>query len=134
MKRWEPIGRWGKGLLVALPLVLAIAGCAGTANAPDGSESGGSGLGGQMIGKRGTVLGNVGGAGQPVGLHMATGETCDSATAAQQTTTSQPDGSFSFPSTVDQGGSYCIEYGGQTHVCNCQWNNDSCDCSPAAGP
>lgn len=134
MKRWEPVGRWGRGLLVGLPLALALAGCAGTANAPDGSESGGSGLGGEMISKGGRILGNTGAEGQVVNLHNVENGSCNTASAVLQSASALAGGSFTFDD-VDQGGNYCIEYGGQTHICNCQFGqNSECDCSPPAGP
>lgn len=120
------------GWTAGFALVALAAGCGGTADAPAGDAPGGAGLSGEMIGQRGTILGNVGAGGIEVNLRLNTGGTCDTQTPAQQTTTSQPDGSYSFPQPVTQG-DYCIEYGGQTHDCGCDWGGGTCTCSPPPG-
>ncbi len=121
----------GVWLLSAVALLIVLAGCGGTASAP-GSESqpSGAGLSGEMAPKRGVILGNIGIGDQAVNLFLSENETCDTAGAAPQTTTSDTDGNYAFSQPVDEEKSYCIEYGGETHICNCEWSDDSCTCSP----
>ncbi len=128
MDRIHGFGRLSGGITALALATLAMA-CGGTADAPAGEAPAGGGLSGEMIGTRGTIMGNVGGGGIPVNLHTSDGGACQTQTAAQQSTTSQPDGSFTFAQPVPRG-DYCIEYGGQTHSCGCDWSGETCTCSP----
>jgi hypothetical protein len=120
--------------MTALTFLALAAGCSSTAEAPAGDAPAGSGLSGEMIGSRGTILGNVGAGGLQVNLHLNSGGSCNTQTAAQQSTTSGPDGSYTFSQPVPNG-DYCIEYGGQSHSCGCNWSSgDTCTCSPPSSP
>lgn len=132
MERIHRLGRIHCAMTAVAFLALA-AGCGGTADAPAGDAPAGGGLSGEMIGNRGTIMGNVGAGGVVVNLFSETGGTCNTQSAAQQSATSGPDGAFSFSQPVTQG-NYCIEYDGQTHVCGCTWASESCTCSPPGVP
>lgn len=133
MDRIHGFGRLSGGITALALATLAMA-CGGTADAPAGEAPAGGGLSGEMIGQRGTILGNVGAGGIEVNLRLESGGTCDTQSPAQQSTTSQPDGSFNFSLPAAQG-DYCIEYGGQTHSCGCNWGGGpTCTCSPPPGP
>jgi hypothetical protein len=129
-------GTWGGGwLLTVTALLILVAGCGGTASVPaGGSQSAGSGLGGEMVGGRGVIQGNIGVGNQTVRLfltHFYGSEECTTTGDPEQITASDANGSFVFEQAVSQEPGYCIEYGGNTYVCNCSWSESGgCPCSP----
>jgi len=102
--------------------------------APHALKSPGGALSGGMTEKHGIIHGNVGAGGVQVKLRQMSQSSCDLQGTVLQTTDSQQDGAYAFSQQVSQSASYCIEYGTQTHVCNCAWANDECSCSPQATP